>query len=171
MIQFIVSSWRRHFLGAELGVGAAATAVFAIWVGRFEGALTMERLLKGQRSALYGSLAAIDGGLLGFIIATTAIVLGFAHDERFEVLRGSAHYPTVWRTFVSTIRFLGLATVAALAALLFDHDSRANRPAMVLCAGTTMLATLRVARSVWILEQVIRIVTRRDVEEFTADVR
>jgi len=163
--------WRRHFLGAEFLLAAAVTVVFALWVDHFEGAHTMQRLLKGQRTALYGSLAAIDGGLLGFITATTAIVLGYAHDERFTVLRGSAHYRTLWRTFLSTIRFLGLATVTALAALLIDQDRHPNWPTMVVCAGTTTLAILRVARSVWILEHVIKIVTRADPEPLTSDPR
>jgi len=164
MIGAVSKVWRRHFLGAELALTVTATVVFAVWVERFDGVHTMGRLLKGQRTALYGSLAAIDGGLLGFIIATTAIVLGFAHDERFTVLRRSSHYPTLWRTFLSTIRFLGVGTVAALGSLLVDHDGRPNWPAMILCAGTTMIAALRVARAVWILEHVIRIVTRPDAE-------
>jgi len=156
----VLAFWRRHFLGTELGLAAALTLAFALWVGAFHGEAAVQSVLAGQRAALYGTLAAIDGALLGFVIATTAIVLGFAQDDRFEVLRASAHYPTLWRTFISTIKFLGLATLAALVALLVDHDNDPVWPAMVACGGTTLIAGLRLGRSVWILEHVIRIVTR-----------
>lgn len=156
----MLAFWRRHFLGTELGLGAAVTLVFALWVGAFHGEHAVQSVLAGQRAALYGALAAIDGALLGFVIATTAIVLGFAQDDRFEVLRASSHYPTLWLTFISTIKFLGLATLAALVALLVDHDNAPVWPAMVACAGTSLVAGLRLGRSVWILEHVIRIVTR-----------
>ncbi|HUD05476.1 MAG TPA: hypothetical protein VMR18_00945 [Candidatus Saccharimonadales bacterium] len=75
------------------------------------------------------------------------------------MLRNSVHYKTLWRTFTSTIRFLGLATLLALVALLGDRDTAPNRALMLLCAGSTLLAVLRVARSAWILEQTIRVVT------------
>lgn len=152
--------WRRHFLGVELAFSAVLTAAFAIWVGVSDGQHAVNAILAGERGALYGALAAVDGALLGFVIATTAIVLGFAQDDRFEVLRNSDYYPSLWKTFTSTIRFLGLATVAALVALLADHDNATNWPAMVACAGTTLIAGLRLARSVWVLEHVIRVVTR-----------
>lgn len=152
--------WERYFLGVELALATLATAAFAVWVGAFHGRHVVDAVLAGQRAALYGGLVAVDGALLGFVIATTAIVLGFAQDDRFEVLRNSAYYPMLWRTFTSTIRFLGLATVAALVALLADHDANPNWPAMVACGGTSLIAGLRLARSVWVLEHVIRVVTR-----------
>jgi hypothetical protein len=154
--------WRRHFLGAELASTALLTLIFAVWVEAFHGDQTVQRLIAGQRTAVYGSLAAIDGALLGFITTTTAIVLGFAQDDRFTVLRESTHYPTLWRTFTSTIRFLGLATVAALVALVIDRDGTPQWPTMIACSGTAVIAGLRVGRSVWILEHVIKVITRPD---------
>jgi hypothetical protein len=116
-------------------------------------------ILSGQRPAIYGTVASLDGALLGFIIATATIVLSFAPSDRFAVLRNSVHYKTLWQTFTSTIRFLGLATLLALAALLGDRDTNPSRLLMLLCAGSTLVAVLRVARSVWILEKTINVVT------------
>ena len=136
--------WRLHFLGCELALGLCLTLVFAGWVEWANGMRSVDNLLSGQRSAVYGTVASLDGALLGFIIATAAIVLSFAPSDRFALLRGSAHYKTLWRTFTSTIRFLGLATLLALAALLGDRDAGPNRLFMILCAGSTLLAVLRV---------------------------
>ena len=153
--------WRKHFLGVELAIAFAATVVFYAWVRYAHGSRSINPLIGGQRSVVYSMLATLDGALLGFVIATTAIVLGFAPGERFEILRNSAHYRTLWRTFTSTIRSLALATAVAIAALLVDHDSHTNMLAMVLCAGTTLLSALRVWRSVWVLEGTIKVVTRQ----------
>lgn len=148
----------------ELAVAIILTVAFGIWTQLAHGQSVVDHLVSGQRSVVYGTLATLDGALLGFIIATTAIVLGFAPSERFELLRNSAHYQTLWRTFTSTIRALGLATVVALVALLVDRDDQPNSLLMVLCAGTMVLVVLRVARSVWALEGTIRVVTRKAPE-------
>jgi uncharacterized membrane protein len=157
--------WRQHFLGVELAIAAIVTVAFGLWVQFAHGHRLVNELIGGQRSGVYGTLATLDGALLGFIIATTAIVLGFAPGDRFEILRNSAHYQTLWRTFTSTIRVLGLATVVAIVALFVDRDGKTNSLVMVLCAGTTLLAALRVWRSVWALEGTIKVVTRKDQEE------
>ncbi len=145
----------------EFAIAIILTLAFGIWTQLVHGQRMVDHLVGGQRSVVYGTLATLDGALLGFIIATTAIVLGFAPGDRFELLRNSAHYQTLWRTFTSTIRALGLATVVALVALLVDRDNQPNSLLMVLCAGTTVLAALRVARSVWALEGTIKVVTRK----------
>jgi hypothetical protein len=154
--------WRQHFLGVELALAVAFTLAFGMWTWLAHSEGLIDHILGGQRSAVYGTVATLDGALLGFVIATTAIVLGFAQSDQFNLLRNSAHYRTLWRTFTSTIRSLGLATAIAIAALLVDRDGHPNSLLMVLCAGTTVLAALRVARAVWALEGTIRVVTRQD---------
>jgi hypothetical protein len=157
--------WRQHFLGVELAIATIITVAFGLWVRFAHGPRLVNELIGGQRSVAYGTLATLDGALLGFVIATTAIVLGFAPGDRFEILRNSAHYQTLWRTFTSTIRVLGLATAVAILALLIDRDGKTSTLLMVLCAGTTLLAALRVWRSVWALEGTIKVVTRKDAEK------
>lgn len=153
--------WRKHFLGVELVLAMVLTIAFGIWVRVAHETQLVNRLIGGQRSAVYGTLATLDGALLGFVIATTAIVLAFAPSDQFEILRESVHYQTLWRTFTSTIRALALATAVAIVALLVDRDGNTNTLLMVLCAGTTVLAALRVWRSVWELEGTIKVVTRK----------
>lgn len=157
--------WRQHFLDVELVVSTVLTVAFGLWVELAHSRHLVNDLIGGQRSAVYGMLATLDGALLGFVIATTAIVLAFAPSDRFEILRNSVPYQTLWRIFTSTMRALGLATAVALVALLVDRDGRTNSLLMVLCAGTTVLAALRVWRSVWALEGTIKAVTRKDPEQ------
>jgi hypothetical protein len=151
--------WRLHFLGCELLLGFAATMGFAIWICWGNGLRPMDDLLLGQRAAVYGTIASLDGALLGFIIATATIVLSFAPSDRFETLRNSPHYQTLWRTFTSTIRFLGAATLFAVGALVGDRDIHPNRILMILCLGSSFIAALRLTRSAWILERAINVVT------------
>jgi hypothetical protein len=98
--------------------------------------------------------------MLGFVLATTAIILGFAESERFTVLRESPHYPQLWRTLTSSVRILGLATVTTVVALVVDREPPdTNVAAMLGCGTATIWALMRTLRTVWALENIIRIAT------------
>jgi hypothetical protein len=149
-------------LGVESAIATVAWVVLAVWTERLHGLHHVESLLEGIRAAVYGALAAIDATLLGFIIATAAIVLGFADSERFVLLRESKQYATLWRVFTSTIRVLAVATLASLAALFLDKENpHTSAPAMLVCALLLALTIVKVARSIWAFEQVILIATAR----------
>lgn len=152
-------AWGRHFLGFELALSIAATLALAAWIEYGGGRHAALGVVAGQRAAIYGTVASIDGALLGFAIATVTIVLGYAPSERFAILRSSIHYPMLWKTLTSAVRALGLGTLVALAALIVDRDSHPDLPAMIICAGATLLVTVRLARVAWVLEGVIRVVT------------
>lgn len=151
--------WKVHFLWAELGLAVVLALGFIVWVEGCGGGATVDRTLSGNRSALYGTLASISGSLLGFVITTVSIVFGFSTHERLSVVRESAHYPTLWRVFTSAIRWLGLATVFLLAALLTDRDGSPLRVSMYVCCFGLIVAVFRLARCVWVLEKIIGLVT------------
>lgn len=150
--------WRVHFLGVELAIPVLVTIPAALWLARFHGTAAVEPFLTGQRAALYAALSGVDGALLGFVLATTAIILGYSENVKLTIVRKSPHYPTLWKTLISTIQFLGLATVASLAALVIDRDSAPNWPVMLACMACNVIAALRVGRAIWILKNVIEIV-------------
>lgn len=151
--------WREHFLGAEFGVALVATGGLVLWVEEYGGAEVVERLLRQNRGLVYGTLASIFGSLLGFVITTVSIVMAFSTSERLAPVRDSRHYPTLWRVFISTIRILGLAVLAALGGLLIDRDGAANRPVFYVCVLLSLLAAIRLGRCVWVLENMIDVVT------------
>jgi hypothetical protein len=155
-------SWGLHFLRNELGLAVALTTTFAIWLQTGSGRRAVEATLGGTRAPLYGVLATIWGSLLGFVIATVAIVLGFADSDRLTIVKGSDQYPTLWTTFLSAIRWTAFATVAALVALILDHDSpgSANRLALDFVTLTSLVAAFRLARCIWILQALVELVVR-----------
>ena len=156
----LVDWWRVHFLGAELGMALALGVAFAVWDLGFGGAHASDALLRGNRAAVYGSLASLWGSLLGFTIAAVSIALGLAASDRLAVVRESAHYATLWRIFSAAMRALALATIAALAGLIADRDAAPVHWLLCLCVAAALLAALRVARTIWVFERIIALVTR-----------
>ncbi|MBA2725550.1 MAG: hypothetical protein H0U53_06135 [Actinobacteria bacterium] len=136
-------------------MSVAVGVVVAVWIYRLNGEGDIDRLLKGNRSAIYGAVAGIFGSLLGFVIATLSIIVALGSLERLKVVRESKQYPVLWKTLQAAIRALGFGTAAALAALVFDRDRDPQHGVFVVLAFATTLVTLRLARAIWILERVL----------------
>ena len=150
--------WRKHFLHVEFALCSLITVAFMVWHGS-GGAVCLESFLKSNRAPIYGTLATIFGTLLGFIITAASIVLGFSGSGRMQVVRQSRHYPMLWKVFFSATRALGLATLVALVALIFDRDSNPISWLMFALFFCSMLVFFRVARAIWVLENVIKVVS------------
>jgi len=114
--------------------------------------------LKDRKGTIYGTVAAIFGSLLGFVITAESIVLGLSGDDRLSIVRKSKHYPTLWKVFTATIRWLAFATAASLVALIADRESVPCRWAFFACVLGSTLVIARLARCVWVLEQVVHLV-------------
>lgn len=155
----IASWWKIHFLTAEFWAAAAGAAAFAVWLRFLGGNATLEEVLRGNRAAIYGTLASIFGALLGFVIATLSILLGFSASDRLAIVRESKHYGTIWEIFTAAIRALALATAVSLVALVIDRDRDPAPLLTVICIFAGLLAGVRILRSVWVLERVIDLVT------------
>ncbi len=151
--------WRKNFLLVELFIALLATAGLLLWCVRGSGLQELEKLVHGNRGQIYGTLASICGSLLGFVIATLSVVLGFNTSRRLDVLRKSTYYKQLWSVFTSAIRVLAFTTCAWLLALFVDRDSSPNLFILVLCFGATFLAVLRLGRAVWVLERIVEILT------------
>ena len=115
--------WRRHFLAVEAALSVVLTAAFFGWVQFAGGYQIITDILGSRPGQIYGVLAAIFAGLLGFIITVVSIILGYTRDGRLEILRNSDHYVDLWRTFTSAIRALGLATVVSLIGLIGEREN------------------------------------------------
>ncbi len=117
--------------------------------------------MEDRRGTIYGVLAGIFGSLLGFAIAAEAIVLSLSGSDKLSIVRNSKHYPTLWRVFRWTIRTLAVATVAALIALVLDRDKAPWMLWLYICAGFALLAAAQLARTIWVLEQVVSAVSAK----------
>jgi uncharacterized membrane protein (DUF485 family) len=153
--------WQRHFLLMEAAMAVALSLAFTTWYFQFNGAKATCEVLMGNRAAIYGAVASIFGSLLGFVITATSVVLGFSTSDKLAVVRDSSEYPKLWKTFSSTIWTLALTTLVALVCLLFDKDAKSTPWLVVPLVFTLLLSLLRIARTIWALEHIIGLVTRK----------
>lgn len=156
--------WGANFLVAE-GVLAALVAVgigVGVRLGNLAGSreAIVDSLLFGNRTALYGALASVFGALLGFVITTLTIVLGYSQHPRLMRVRNSPHYKTLWKVFSASIRAMAFATAAPIAAMLFDRDASPMYFIGLVVLWSGMLGIARLARCIWILENIVEIVTK-----------
>lgn len=154
--------WDAHFMQLEAGAMVLLGIGFTVWSECGAGWPAVDEALRGNRSEIYSTLAAIAGSLLGFVLTAVSIVLGFSAFPQLAVLRSSEHYATLYRIFFEATGFLAGATVAGLAALVFDRDSYPRPLVLYLALTFTLLSAVRVARCVWVLERFVELlVTRR----------
>lgn len=149
--------WRRHFLGAELGVAAVATLLLMYLIHYSCFAECVDSVVAVSRPFIYGALATICGSLLGFNLTSASIVLATANSNspRLRVVRQSKHYGTIWKVFGAAAKALAAATVLALAGLVIDHTGALGDPLHWAIVFTFLLSCLRVYRAVWVLGNII----------------
>jgi hypothetical protein len=155
----LVNWWKVNFLFAEFWLSVVVAVAFTLWATVGGGSAHIDTLLKGSKGTVYATLASIFGSLLGFTITAVSIVLSFSANEKLGLVRNSAHYPTIWRTFIASIRALGVATLASLVGLVLDRDNSPIHLVLYVAVWATTWAVLRLARTVWVFENVISIVT------------
>jgi hypothetical protein len=147
--------WRTHFLILDLVAALAAVALLLVWLERYGGEAAIAPYLNDERGSLYTSAAAIYGALLGFLIASISIVITAVQAPRFDPIRNSESYADLWKAFFSAIRLFGLGTVLAIACLLVDTDKHPNAHAFELLAAVSVIAVVRLSRSVNLLRVVV----------------
>jgi hypothetical protein len=135
-----------------------------IWSELLGGSGHLDRFLDEHGETLYIVLAPIAAAMLGFILAAAAIVVTSAPAERMTLLRESPHYPELWETFRSALRYLGCTTIAALIGLVVTGEV-ASRIIFYIVAGLSCLAALRTARCIWAMNWVIHIFTGPSAED------
>lgn len=152
--------WEARFLGLEFAVALLLTFLFIAWYYLWAGADQIAALLT-NRGDVYGALAGVCGALLGFVITAVSIVLGYTDNDKLQLVMRSPHGPDLWSVFRSTMKVLAAATIAALLALIFDRRSSPVPLLLFIVFFTALLAAFRVARSIWVFEYIIRIVTAK----------
>lgn len=143
-----------HWTLSQAILAIAVTALAAVALGTGEPNTPLGGLLGDDRATLYGTIAAVAGSLLGFVLAAATIILTVAGSARLKRVTESDQYGGLWSRFLAATKGLGLVTVAALAALLFD---RKESPQPAFTYGLLLLslmASLQIASCIWILEKV-----------------
>ena len=151
--------WEKHFLGMDALIAVALAVALAIWMV-FQGERQIEELIHGNRTNIYRTLTSVSGTLLGFTLASASFALNAVSSPRLAVLRNSRHYPTLWRTLFQTTWFLGALTLTALVCMVWDRDNAPTTWLVIPLALFVCLSIFRLARGIWILEQVIGVVAK-----------
>ena len=152
--------WEAHFLPMEFALALVLSLLFSIWSEKVNAGSFVTTLLKDNREALYAALVALFGSLLGFSITAVSIVLGYANSDKLEIVRKSAHYADLWSTFRSAIKVLAFATITSLIGLILDRDALPNNLILYVNIFASILSFLRIGRCIWVLENIIAIVTK-----------
>jgi hypothetical protein len=151
-------AWAANFLWCEFALGVVVVVALIVWSELLGGSSRLDDFLDEHSETLYIVLAPITAAMLGFILAAAAIVVTSAPADRMTILRESPHYPQLWATFRSALRFLGFATLAALVGLVVSGEI-ASRIIFYVAAGLAGLAALRTARCIWAMNWMIHIFT------------
>ncbi len=152
--------WRVHFLRFHLSLSILGCVAFSVWVFRFGGLRIVDPLLNGNRSAVYGTLAQISGTLLGFVITALSIIIGYSSSEKFDFLRKSRHYHTLWEVLLSTIKVLSITTVWMIIGLVVDRDKSPVDFIVCMSIFFILLSGCRLYKSLRVFENVIAIIIK-----------
>lgn len=114
-----------------------------------------------SRTSIYESFATIHGALLGFIITTVSIIIGYSTNEKLEIIVQNKNYKDLWSTFTDTIKFLAIATLISITALVVDNSNSVNWLLFSLSIFLTLIVAVRIYRCIQIFEKIIKILIRR----------
>jgi hypothetical protein len=153
--------YNSNFLSIEFVICLLISALISIWGFKCNGNVIVETYLGNSRNSLYSTMATMFGSLLGFNITALSIVIGYTTDDRMKLVRESASYQQLWDIFTSTIKFLAITTVLSIIGLFFDKESCHNYFIFYIMVFLTMVTCARLARSIWALEQIIKILTKK----------
>lgn len=157
--------WEKDFLKRELILAVTTLVLFVFWVEIFGGREVVSTILKSTRSLLYPAIVSAFGSLFGFVITAMSIILSWSDKEKFAALRRKKGYSQLWPVFGSTVRWLGFATLAAVLAILFDQDGKEWPLIWYLVALCVTVAVFRLARCIWVLENLIILFAPHDSDD------
>lgn len=152
--------YARNFLTWELLLSLAAAGLFLWWAESKGGQHGISDALRGNRAVVYSLLASLAGTLLGFVLTAVSIVMAWTQTGRFKLLRLSPHYKTLFKVYYSAVGWFAVLTVAALAALVLDRDSRPLVWTTYVIVWLLVLAGLRLSRCIWVLHKITAIATQ-----------
>lgn len=142
----------------HVGVGALAGVVLYLAADRYA-AKQVATFLMDRRQDLYLALLGVHITMLGFVLATLTIVLGYSQSPRFQILRDSSWYAALFGVFTVALRLFALAFVTTLVALLFDQDQAPVEVLTAMAAASTVAALGSLVHLLSVLEKVVRVVT------------
>lgn len=105
-------------------------------------------------SDVYKMMAGIWGGMLGFVIASMAIVIGFSASPRMKPVVESKVYRQLCSIFVDTFYWLLAAVVVCGASAVLSSVAHMNVYMAFAVAFVNLVCLARILRTVWALRLV-----------------
>lgn len=109
----------------------------------------------GMRDTLYGTIASISAGLLGFVITGVTILLTLGETRRVKRMIEVGMYDKIVEVFISSARWLAGGVFLSLLGLVLDRGS--NTWFQLYCwivFNVTAVSALRIMRCLWVLSEV-----------------
>lgn len=156
----ILLLYRRHFLWWEFAFSLILITGLISYFKLSSLEYIIYDMLNGARAPFYSAVAAVAGTLLGFSLTGVSILLTLTGVEEAALLRRSEHYPKIYSVYTSSIAFLAISTLAGIAGIVFDKDAFPNLGVFYFVLWSFIISSLRVWRCLWVLENIIAIVTK-----------
>jgi hypothetical protein len=147
-------TWSNHPT-LDWAFGLALTAVYWFLPELLDSTRSLSALDQPTRQVLYQTLAGISGALLGFVIAAVSILLALGRGPRMRFVLESPWAPLIPATFFAAVRELALATVIFVLGIVYDTTPQPPWMWQVLAVFAAILVTLRMARTAWLLRQLV----------------
>ena len=154
----ILDKWNSNFLIIDSFLTMALVGPFAIWTLWLGGHDQVSDFLCGIRTTVYRTIITAGATLLGLSLAAVSVVFGLSSNERLQLLSQNHFYLKLWQTLFQTIRLIGVLTIVAFAGLILDRDSSPVPVIFILTAALLVISGFRLGRSIWIVEQLIKVV-------------
>lgn len=156
-----IAWWYKHFLGYELLFSILLTLIIAILVVVLDYEDNVFTCISKSQQILYGSLTAVFGALLGFVITGLSILLTINSDNvGMKAFKESSRYKEVFKIFISTSRYLAITSFLSLIGLLYygENITTFYKIVTMLIAWGVIITIFRVSRCIWVLEKIIDII-------------
>lgn len=158
--------WEDHFMAYGVALSALIVAGLLLLEG-LTGA-GIPRPSAGDAASLLSTLASIAGGLLGFSLAAATIAGKMLEKRSTWRIRSSDQVPAIWAIFISATKWLGALTLTCVTLLIVDSNVLADPKWAAIVLFVALVAVVRIARCIWILEFFMRQTELREVRDSDA---
>lgn len=153
-----------HFIGFDtLGAVFVSAILFLIVrISSLQSLLEDALLHNNNFGDIYLALAGIFAGLLGFIIASGAIIFTIDDGPRINLLKRNPYYNQVLFVYISASKYLMLATLLCLVLFIFANDSK-HSIYLYLIIFLLLLIGTKVWRCINILKRIFLLSTKSNI--------
>lgn len=149
--------FEKHFLLSDTILVAA---VFYLCFGIFKKTkvVFIDLLIFNNADSLFPIFLNSCITLLGFLITGVSITMIFLKDEKLKRLEEYGHFQSIINIYISSIRVCAILTILSVCGLLTD----ANLYVTHITSLFLFILLARIARCVWIIEQITKIIYKKD---------